>query len=60
VERELIRGTIEFTAGNKTLAAQMLGVGVRTLYRRLAGYASADVAGRRNGDEIVRRNGSGM
>ena len=59
VERELIGRTIELTAGNKTLAARMLGVGVRTLYRRLERYAGSEAAGRRNGDGIVPRNGSG-
>jgi DNA-binding NtrC family response regulator len=57
VECELIGRTIEFTAGNKTLAAQMLGVGVRTLYRRLERYAGNETAGRRNGGGIVPRNG---
>jgi transcriptional regulator with PAS, ATPase and Fis domain len=60
VERELIGRTIELTAGNKTLAARMLGVGVRTLYRRLERYADSEDVGRRNGDGILRRNGSGM
>ena len=59
VERELIDRTIEFTAGNKTLAARMLGVGVRTLYRRLERYADSEPACRRTGDRIVPRNGSG-
>lgn len=60
MERELIGRTIELTAGNKTLAARMLGLGVRTLYRCLERYAGAEMAGRRNGDGIVRRNGSIM
>ena len=42
VERELIGRTIAFTAGNKTQAARMLGLGVRTLYRRLERYANGD------------------
>ena len=48
VERELIGRTIEMTAGNKTLAARMLGLGVRTLYRRLQRYASAETQRRRD------------
>ena len=43
VERELISRTIELTAGNKTQAARMLGLGVRTLYRRLERYAAKDL-----------------
>ncbi len=50
VERELISRTIEPTAGNKTLAARMLGLGLRTLYRRLERYA-----GCRDGESPTRR-----
>ena len=59
VERELIGRTIEFAAGNKTLAARMLGLGVRTLYRRLERYGNGDRAGRGNGNgvSIARRKG---
>jgi transcriptional regulator with PAS, ATPase and Fis domain len=56
VERELIGRTIELTAGNKTLAARMLGLGVRTLYRRLERYGGREVAGARNGAGIARRD----
>jgi len=35
VERELISKTLEFTGGNKTRAAQVLGVSLKTLYNRL-------------------------
>jgi DNA-binding NtrC family response regulator len=38
VERELIIKTIEFTGGNKTRAAEVLGVTVKTLYNRLERY----------------------
>ena len=48
VERALIDRTIELTAGNKTLAARMLGLGVRTLYRRLERYAGSEMAGARS------------
>jgi transcriptional regulator with PAS, ATPase and Fis domain len=43
VERELIGRTIDPAAGNKTLAARMLGLDVRTLYRRLERYAAKDL-----------------
>jgi two-component system response regulator HydG len=60
VERELIDRTIEFAAGNKTQAARMLGVGVRTLYRRLERYAGGEMVAGRNGASITRRSGSGV
>lgn len=59
VERELIGRTIEMAAGNKTQAARMLGLGVRTLYRRLERYAESEIAGGGNGASIARRIGSG-
>ncbi|MGH7780024.1 MAG: helix-turn-helix domain-containing protein [Candidatus Binataceae bacterium] len=58
VERELIGRTIEFTAGNKTLAARMLGLGVRTLYRRLERYAGSETLGMENCRSTPRRGGS--
>jgi len=38
VERELIYRTIEYAAGNKTKAAEILGVSLKTLYNRLERY----------------------
>ncbi|MEL6185528.1 MAG: sigma-54 dependent transcriptional regulator [Myxococcota bacterium] len=35
VERELIHATLEETGGDKTLAAQLLGIAARTIYRKL-------------------------
>ena len=37
-ERELILETLKKAGGNKTKAAKMLGIGVRTLYRKLEEY----------------------
>jgi DNA-binding NtrC family response regulator len=37
-ERELILETLRKAGGNKTQAAKMLGIGVRTLYRKLEEY----------------------
>ena len=38
IEREAILRTLEATDGNKTKAAEMLGIGLRTLYRKLDRY----------------------
>ena len=40
MERELILRTIEFANGNKTRAAQVLGVSAKTLYNKLERYGS--------------------
>ena len=37
-EKELILETLRKTGGNKTQAAKLLGIGVRTLYRKLEEY----------------------
>jgi DNA-binding NtrC family response regulator len=44
VERELIVKTIEFTGGNKTRAAEVLGVSLKTLYNRLERYERKEPA----------------
>ena len=38
VERELIYLTLKKVSGNKAMAADMLGVSVKTLYNRLSAY----------------------
>ncbi|KPZ57062.1 Transcriptional regulatory protein ZraR [Pseudoalteromonas sp. P1-13-1a] len=38
VEKELIHATLDKVQGNKTLAAQMLGISTKTLYNRLNAY----------------------
>jgi DNA-binding NtrC family response regulator len=51
VEKKLILATLESVNGNKTEAAKVLGIGTRTLYRRLAEYGEvADGDGRDDGD----------
>jgi len=46
MERELIRMTLEHTGGNRTHSADLLGIGVRTLHRKLRVYG-IDVAPKR-------------
>ena len=46
VERELVRRTLEHNDGNRTRTAQMLGIGVRTLFNKLQ---ASDAAGARGG-----------
>jgi DNA-binding NtrC family response regulator len=41
MERELIRRTLEHTGGNRTHSAQLLGIGVRTLQRKILEYGLA-------------------
>jgi DNA-binding NtrC family response regulator len=41
VEQELISRTLEFTGGNKTRAAQILGVSAKTLYNKLERHGRA-------------------
>ena len=38
MERELIRRTLEHTGGNRTHSAALLGIGVRTLQRKIRSY----------------------
>jgi DNA-binding NtrC family response regulator len=42
VEREMIIQTLSHVKGNKTKAAQILGIGIRTLYRKLEEYGWKD------------------
>jgi DNA-binding NtrC family response regulator len=44
IERDLILRTIEFTGGNKTRAAEVLGVSLKTLYNRLERYERKEPA----------------
>ncbi len=38
MEQQLIRRTLEFTGGNRTHSAELLGIGVRTLQRKIRAY----------------------
>jgi two-component system response regulator HydG len=42
VEMRLIRDTLRHTGGDKTLAAQLLGISTRTIYRKLEGGSRPD------------------
>jgi two-component system response regulator HydG len=44
VERRIILDTLGRTDGNKTAAARILGIGLRTLYRKLEQYEAEDAA----------------
>jgi DNA-binding NtrC family response regulator len=46
MERELISRTLEHTGGNRTHSASLLGIGVRTLQRKILTYG-IDIAPRR-------------
>jgi two-component system response regulator HydG len=37
-EKELIRNTLKLTHGNREQAAKILGIGERTLYRKIKEY----------------------
>jgi two-component system response regulator HydG len=37
-EKELIRNTLKMTNGNREQAAKLLGIGERTLYRKIKEY----------------------
>jgi two-component system response regulator FlrC len=43
LEKQIIRITLEETGGNRTRAAEMLGVSLRTLRNKLREYREAEV-----------------
>ena len=49
IEREAILRTLEFTNGHRARAAKLLGIGLRTLQRKLKEYG--EVASRGDGDD---------
>lgn len=55
VERELILATLAHCGGNRTHAARMLGISIRTLRNKLADYAAAGFAVPEAGSGVARR-----
>jgi len=51
VEREMIRRTLESTQGNRTQAARLLGVSLRTLQRKLKSHPDLDAVAGDDADE---------
>jgi two-component system response regulator HydG len=50
IEMSVIRETLRHTAGDKRLAAKLLGIATRTIYRRLEATTDADAGGRDDDD----------
>ena len=42
IEQRVIRETLRHTKGDKSLAAQLLGISARTIYRKLDGVSDAE------------------
>ena len=53
VERLFIAETLKLTGGNREEAAEMLGIGERTLYRKIKEYRSVTVAARISGRPTI-------
>jgi DNA-binding NtrC family response regulator len=52
MERELIRATLEHAGGNRTHSAHMLGIGVRTLQRKIRLF-DLDIASKRRRRRVL-------
>ena len=60
VERELIMDTLNYCLGNRTHAANILGISIRTLRNKLKQYGDEGQVGRRSARRDERRgNGYG-
>jgi len=59
IERRVIHETLRHTKGDKTLAARLLGIAARTIYRKLEREASGAPADREAGDEDEPQGSSG-
>lgn len=53
VEDRLIDETLRYTKGDKTLAAKLLGIATRTIYRRMKGEAEPSATGPSDGEPPV-------
>jgi two-component system response regulator HydG len=42
IERQVIKATLDHTGGDKRIAAQLLGIATRTIYRKLAAEGEFD------------------
>jgi DNA-binding NtrC family response regulator len=58
MERDLIRRTLESLDGNRTRAARVLDIGVRTLQRKILRYALAGTTGTLQGKKNGERRGA--
>jgi DNA-binding NtrC family response regulator len=52
MERELIRATLEQAGGNRTHSAHLLGIGVRTLQRKIRLFG-LDIASKRRRHRVL-------
>ena len=53
IERWAIEETLKLTSGNREEAAKILGIGARTLYRKLEKYQPAETAETRGMNDHV-------
>jgi len=57
VENRLIEETLRYTKGDKTLAAKLLGIATRTIYRRMKGEAESSAPGSSHGEPPLGQSG---